>query len=77
MKEEKSDSKILCSFGNNVRRHRKARSMSQEELGDCCHLDRTYIGSVERGERNISLLNIYRIADALELDVKELFIHNE
>jgi transcriptional regulator with XRE-family HTH domain len=41
--------------------------LSQEELADVCQLDRTYIGGVERGERNLSLVNIYRIATALAI----------
>lgn len=45
---------------------------SQEELADACNLDRTYIGGVERGERNVSLLNIEKIACALKVDPKDL-----
>lgn len=77
MKQEISEKQILESFGRNVRRYRKERSLSQEQLGDKCQLDRTYIGSVERGERNIGLVNIYRIANALQLDVRELFVRDE
>ena len=52
---------------------RRERGLSQEALALVCGLDRTYIGSVERGERNISLLNIHLIASALGVPVKELF----
>ncbi|MDR3700109.1 MAG: helix-turn-helix transcriptional regulator [Candidatus Sulfopaludibacter sp.] len=52
---------------------RKQKGLSQESLALACDLDRTYIGGVERGERNISLLNIYKIAAALGVPVKELF----
>jgi len=47
--------------------------MSQEKLAEVAKIHRTYIGSVERGERNVSLDNIYKIAKALQVDVKELF----
>lgn len=57
--------KILRTFGKEVRRLRTKRGISQEELADICGLHRTYIGSVERGERNLSLLNIVKISRAL------------
>ena len=59
-------------FGQNVRRLRKAHGFSQEELAERAGLHRTYIGSVERGERNISLDNIVAIARALGVAVAEL-----
>lgn len=55
----------LCQFGQRVRELRNLKKMSQEELADAAGLDRTYIGSVERGKRNISLMNILKIAQAL------------
>lgn len=55
----------LVSFGNVIRSHRLALGISQEELADRAGLHRTYIGSVERGERNVSIINIYAIARAL------------
>jgi transcriptional regulator with XRE-family HTH domain len=55
----------LVSFGNVVRSHRLALGISQEELADRAGLHRTYIGSIERGERNVSIINIYAIARAL------------
>lgn len=48
--------------------------MSQEELGFKANIHRTYIGSVERGEQNVSLDNIYRLAKALKVEMKELFV---
>lgn len=60
------------NFGLKVRRCRNEKKLTQEELADLCALDRTYIGSVERGERNISLLNIYKIANALNINVRDL-----
>ena len=66
-------SEIKREFGKYVRRLREERKHSQEELADLCNLDRTYIGSVERGERNVSLVNIIRIASGLKIDASELF----
>ena len=67
--EEKA---ILSRLGQAIRQHRKAKGWSQEELAFQAELDRTYIGSVERGERNIAVLNLVKIAVALETDVHEL-----
>lgn len=55
----------LKRFGERVRMLRKARGFSQEAFAAKCGLDRTYIGGVERGERNLGLLNVLRIAEAL------------
>jgi len=63
---------IKKAFGENVRRLRKIKGLSQEGLADSCQLDRTYIGGVERGERNISLVNIHKIALALDVPPKDL-----
>lgn len=52
-------------LGANVRKYRDALGISQEELADRCGLHRTYVGSVERGERNVSLANIVLLARAL------------
>ncbi len=54
-------------FGENVRRRRRKLGLSQEELADRAELHRTYVGSIERGERNVSLENIVRLAAALEV----------
>jgi transcriptional regulator with XRE-family HTH domain len=59
-------------FGRNLRRLRLAVEISQEELGFRANLDRTYVSSVERGHRNISIDNIFRLASALECDPREL-----
>ena len=64
---------IQKHFGQRVRELRKHKGLSQESLALACDLDRTYIGGVERGERNISLLNISKIAAALGVPAKELF----
>ena len=62
----------LKTFGARVRLRRRELGFSQEELAGISGLHRTYIGSLERGERNISLANIIRLANALELDPAEL-----
>lgn len=67
------DSLIQKHFGERVREIRRRKGFSQETLALACDLDRTYIGGVERGERNISLVNIYKIAEALGVEAKELF----
>lgn len=59
-------------FAANVRLLRRARGMSQEELADRASLDRTYISSIERRLRNISIQNIQRLAVALQVDPREL-----
>lgn len=58
---------ILKKIGNNVQKLRKEKNWSQEKLSECSYLDRTYISSVERGQRNISIINICKIAKALEV----------
>jgi len=60
-------------FGARLRQLRKARGLSQEKVALSCDLDRSYLGAIERGERNVSLVNIHRIAAALQLDPAELF----
>ena len=63
---------ITKAFGRNVRKSREIRGLSQERLAQLSGLHRTYIGAVERGERNITLLNAQRIAFALDLTLAEL-----
>lgn len=65
--------KILVAFGDKVRVIRKANGLSQEELSFKADLHRTYIGMIERAEKNITLTNIEKIAKALEVDIKTLF----
>ncbi|MGJ8609528.1 MAG: helix-turn-helix domain-containing protein [Octadecabacter sp.] len=62
------------NFGENFRAARKERGYSQESFAHAVDLDRTYIGGIERGERNPGLKTIVRIADTLEMDAHELFI---
>jgi transcriptional regulator with XRE-family HTH domain len=72
-----ADQRLQLQFGARVRHFRKALELSQEELASKCRLDRTYIGGVERGERNISLLNIHRLAIALRIPAAELLRNDE
>ena len=65
-------SEALTKFGNNVRALRKERGFSQEELAHRAGLHRTYVGMIERAEKNISLMNIERIATALEVQISDL-----
>ena len=65
---------ITHTFGLRVRHFRKVKGISQEELADLCDLHRTYIGSVERGERNITLKNAERIAQALGEPLVSFFV---
>ncbi len=66
------DKVILKLFGERVRVLRQARGISQEALALAAGLDRTYVGGVERGERNISLMNIQKIAQALDMSPGDL-----
>ena len=66
------DHKILKHFGDRVKKLRKANGWTQEEFARRTGLHRTYIGSIERSERNVSLLNVAKIAKALSISVKDL-----
>lgn len=68
---------IVKVFGTNMKKYRIALGLSQEKFAEKCGLHRTYISSVERFQRNISIENIQRIADALEIDTYKLFIEEE
>ena len=63
---------MLARFGENVRTRRKAAGWTQEEFGEKADLHRTYVADVEMGFRNISLLNVVKIAGALGISVSEL-----
>ncbi|RWX47087.1 DNA-binding transcriptional regulator, XRE-family HTH domain [Candidatus Electrothrix aarhusensis] len=63
---------ILKEFGNTLQKYRKEKDWSQEKLSEVAYLDRTYISSVERGQRNISIINICKLANALEIPIGNL-----
>ena len=64
--------KILIQFGNTVRERRKKKGISQEELAELAGVHRTYIGMIERAEKNITLFNIQKIAKALSVPTHKL-----
>jgi transcriptional regulator with XRE-family HTH domain len=64
---------IRVRFGKALRERRHKLGVSQEEFADLCGLDRTYVGGIERGERNVALVNIEKIAKALRIPLSELF----
>lgn len=59
-------------FGRNLRAHREGRGLSQEAFADVVGVHRTYMGGVERGERNLTLRSVERIADRIGVDPLEL-----
>ncbi len=63
---------ILLRFGSSIRLQRKAQGLSQEKLAELAGLHRTYIGMIERAEKNITLINIEKIALALKVEIKDL-----
>lgn len=67
---------IVRVFGRNVKRYRQALGISQEAFAEKCGLHRTYISAIECYRRSISLENIQRIADALEIETYKLFLEN-
>jgi transcriptional regulator with XRE-family HTH domain len=70
--DESEETKTKRAFGLRLRNIRKQKGFSQEGLALACGLDRSYVGGVERGERNISLINIKKIADAIGVSAREL-----
>lgn len=70
-------SDILLAYGCTIRALRQKKKISQEALADLCGLHRTYISDVELGKRNVSLENIDKIADALDISVSDLFLEVE
>lgn len=64
----------LVALGVAIRAERQAQGLSQEALADKANIDRSYMGGIERGEHNIAIMNLLKIADALGLKVSELFL---
>src|SRR5205823_2584514 len=67
------DHQFLQGLGDRIRELRASRNLTQADLAAACGLHRTFIGSVERGERNVSILNLRRIAKKLRVPLAELF----
>ena len=63
---------ILTLFGHNVQKYRKIQGLSQEKLAELAGVHRTYIGMIERAEKNITLCNMQKIAQALNVDIQDL-----
>lgn len=72
MPTDRTRASVTVELGRRVRALRQQRGLSQERLGELAHVHRTYVGSLERGERNVALINIVRLAEALEVDPAEL-----
>jgi transcriptional regulator with XRE-family HTH domain len=71
--DKAAQQQVKQRFGARLHQLRKARNMSQEELAFAADLDRSYLSAIERGKRNVSLVNIHRIAGALGVGAGELF----
>jgi transcriptional regulator with XRE-family HTH domain len=63
----------LTLVGQQIRRLREEKNLSQEEFAGRADIDRAYYGGIERGERNVAALNLIKIADALDIEVGKLF----
>ncbi|WP_339021466.1 helix-turn-helix transcriptional regulator [Aeromonas salmonicida] len=70
---ESLNQNITIWLGKRIRFFRLKNNLSQEELADRCDLHRTYIGSCERGERNITVKNLHKICGALNVNLSEFF----
>ncbi|MET3435000.1 XRE family transcriptional regulator [Herbaspirillum seropedicae] len=75
MKTTETPPSARLIFGQNVRRVRRLKEMSQEELAFRADISRTYLSEVERGERNISVDNMEALAEALEMELPDLLRH--
>lgn len=64
---------IKEKIGNRIRQLRQDEHLSQEVFADLCELDRTYISSIEKGKRNVSIINLEKIANALNINLSTLF----
>lgn len=73
LKIMKKKAKVLIEFGTKVRELRTEKNVSQEQLAFDADLHRTYIGMIERAEKNVTLINIEKIAKALNVNIRDLF----
>ena len=65
---------LAIVLGRNIRKTRKEKNLSQEKLALMCGLDRSYMGRIERGEVNITVVKLYEISKVLEVDIRILFV---
>lgn len=72
-----TEDKTLQLFGSHVKELRLSLGLSQEQLATLCELDRTYISGIERGKRNLSLVNIVKLASSLNISPSELMNFKE
>jgi transcriptional regulator with XRE-family HTH domain len=72
-----NDTNLARLFGLIVRRMRSEAGFSQEEFATRCHLHRTYVGSIERGEKNVTLTTAHKIARALGVQLSDLVVQME
>lgn len=73
MKETSTDREKLKNLGQRIKKMRSTRSVSQEELADLAGVHRTYVGMIERGEKNVTVLSAAKISSALGITVSDLF----
>ena len=64
---------VKDKIGSRIRQLRQEKHLSQEAFADLCELDRTYISSIEKGKRNVSIVNLEKIANALNINLSTLF----
>ncbi len=69
--------RFLQAIGLRVRKRREAQNLTQAQLGQRCGLHRTFVGSVERGERNLAILNLRKIAQVLRVSLQDLLADKE
>ena len=68
------DKKILKNISKNMKFYRNEKDLSQEKLAEKCNLHRTYIGAVERAEKNLTIKSLVKIANALDINIIDLLI---
>lgn len=71
-KKQSHERPILDTLASNLRSQRDARNLSQDQFADLCGIHRTYLGALERAERNVTLLTLQRISHALNIPVADL-----
>jgi len=66
-------SPVLVDLGQRIRAIREKKGLSQESVALACELDRSYFGGIERGEHNVAVINLQKIANALKVPIRDLF----